>query len=73
MLREGVFDDTDILLATHGSYKSAVKVRPNQALISGEFVYFGEAGHSSRGGSQNALDSVELAVQSNERLRAHQF
>ena len=73
MLREGVFDGTDVLLATHGSYKTAAKVRPNQSLISGEFVYSGEAGHSSRGGSQNALDSVELAVQSIERLRAHQF
>ncbi len=73
MLREGVFDNTDVLLATHGSNKTAAKVRPNQSLVSGEFVYSGEAGHSSRGGSQNALDSVELAVQSLERLRAHQF
>ncbi|MGI9334675.1 MAG: amidohydrolase [Gammaproteobacteria bacterium] len=73
MLEHGVFDGYDALLTSHASYHTSATSRPTQALFSGEFVFLGAAGHGSDAGARNALDAAEHAVQSVDRLRAHQF
>lgn len=73
MLGEGLFDGIDVLLTSHGDYQNGVINRPCLALCHGEFQFSGISSHSGAVRRHNALEAVELAVQSFERLRAHNF
>jgi len=73
MFQRGAFDGIDALLTSHGDYQNGAISRPCLACVSAEFVFTGVSGHGGSRRSQNALDAAELAVQSMERLRAHQF
>jgi aminobenzoyl-glutamate utilization protein B len=73
MLERGVFDECDALLTSHGDYQNGVLSRPCQSVAQGEMIFHGVAGHAGSNRRQNALDAAELAVQSLERLRAHNF
>jgi len=73
MLERGLFDGCDALLTSHADYQNGVLSRPCQSVAQGEMIFYGVAGHAGSVRRQNALDAVELAVQSIERLRAHNF
>ena len=73
MLQRGAFVGIDALLTSHGDQQNGAISRPCLSCVSSEFVFTGTSGHGGSLRSQNALDAAELAVQSMERLRAHQF
>ena len=73
LLREGAFAGIDALLTSHGDYQNGSLARPCLAGFSGEFVFSGVSSHGGSPRKSNALEAVELTVQSFERLRAHQF
>lgn len=73
MLERGLFDGCDALLTSHADYQNGVLSRPCQSVAQGEMIFYGVAGHAGSVRRQNALDAAELAVQSIERLRAHNF
>ena len=73
MLDLGAFDDLDILLTSHGDDRNGVASQPCMSVVSGEFMFSGVSTHGGSPSKQNALDAVELAVQTVERLRAHHF
>jgi aminobenzoyl-glutamate utilization protein B len=73
LLKFGAFEGIDAVLTSHGDHQNGALSRPCQAVVSGEVVYLGESGHGGSTRRSNALDGVELAVQSIERLRAHHF
>jgi aminobenzoyl-glutamate utilization protein B len=73
MFQRGAFDGIDALLTSHGDQQNGAISRPCLSCVSAEFVFSGVSGHGGSLRSQNALDAAELAVQSMERLRAHQF
>lgn len=73
MLGEGGFNGIDVLLTSHVDYQNGVLCRPCLSLCHGEFHFSGISGHSGAARRHNALEAVELAVQSYERLRAHNF
>ena len=73
LLGEGGFDGLDVLLTCHVDYQNAAVSQPTLPCISGEFLFGGISSHTGAARAHNALDGVELAVQSIERMRAHQF
>lgn len=73
MLRAGVFDGIKALLTSHADYQNGVLSRPCLATFNVECVFTGVASHGGAARRRNALEGVELAVQSFERLRAHRF
>jgi len=73
LLGEGGFDGIDTLLTCHVDYQNAAVSRPTLACFCGEFCFGGISNHSGAARAHNALDGVELAVASIERMRAHQF
>jgi aminobenzoyl-glutamate utilization protein B len=73
MLERGLFDGCDALLTSHADYQNGILSRPCQSVAQGEMIFYGVAGHAGSVRRQNALDAAELAVQSIERLRAHNF
>ena len=73
LLGKGGFNGIDVLLTSHVDYQNAAVSRPTLSFFSGEFCFGGISSHSGAARNQNALDGVELAVASIERMRAHQF
>lgn len=73
MLKAGLFNGLQALLTCHGDYQNGVLSRPCLSTINVECVMQGVASHGGATRRHNALESVELAVQSFERLRAHRF
>lgn len=73
MLYEGAFVDADVLLTHHADYHNAAVTRPCQSIVHGEIAFCGRSAHTGVARGQNALDALELLVQTVERLRAHQF
>src|SRR5690606_33371740 len=73
LFQRGAFEGLDAILTSHGDYQSGAVARPCQSVVHGEFVFSGESGHGGGVRKRNALDAVELVVQSLERLRGHQF
>src|SRR5262249_904536 len=73
MFRAGVFAGIDALLTSHADYQSGALSRPCLATFNVECIATGEASHGGAARGGNALESIELAVQSFERLRAHRF
>jgi aminobenzoyl-glutamate utilization protein B len=69
---KGAFAGVDLILTSHGDYQNAVVNRPCQSVRHGEIIFRGRSSHTgaaARGG--NALDALELTVQSMERFRSH--
>lgn len=62
LLEAGVFEGYDVVLTSHGDYQTGALSRPCQAVMSGEFVFSGEAGHGGKAGVRNALTAAERAV-----------
>ncbi len=73
MLDRGAFEGIDALLTSHGDDRNGVASQPCMSVVTGEMLFTGVATHGGSPSKQNALDAVELAVQSVERLRAHHF
>ncbi len=62
LLDRGAFAGCDVLLTSHGDYQNGAVSRPCQAVVSGEFVFVGAAGHGGLAGRPNALDAAEAAI-----------
>jgi aminobenzoyl-glutamate utilization protein B len=62
LLKQGVFDGLDVVLTSHGDYQNGALSRPCQAVVSGELVFVGEAGHGGKPGAKNALEAAELFI-----------
>jgi aminobenzoyl-glutamate utilization protein B len=73
LLDKGIFNNLDAILTSHADYQNGVLSRPCQSVFNGEFVFSGISSHTGKPQSRNALEAVELAVQSIERLRGHHF
>ncbi len=73
LLGEGGFTGLDALLTCHVDYQNASAAQPTLAAAMAEFAFGGVAAHAGAARNRNALDAVELAVASIERLRGHQF
>ncbi|MBQ4132537.1 MAG: peptidase dimerization domain-containing protein, partial [Desulfovibrionaceae bacterium] len=73
LLDKGGFDGLDIALTCHVDYQNASVARPTLACATGEFAFGGVSSHAGAARNRNALDAVELAVASIERMRGHQF
>lgn len=73
LLDKGAFNGIDLLLTCHVDYQNAAVSRPTLSCFSGEFCFGGISSHTGKARAHNALDGVELAVASIERMRAHQF
>lgn len=73
LLGEGGFNGLDVLLTCHVDYQNATVSQPTLSCFTGEFCFGGVSSHAGAARAHNALDGVELSVQSIERMRAHQF
>ncbi|MFN4141392.1 amidohydrolase [Aestuariivirga sp.] len=62
LLKAGVFSGIDAVLTSHGDYQTGALSRPCQSVVSGEFVFSGEAGHGGKSGHRNALLVAEDVV-----------
>jgi len=73
MVREGFFDNVDVVISHHPNDMNAVDLRSSLALNSAKFHFCGEASHA--GGSpeqgRSALDAVELMNTGVNFLREH--
>lgn len=73
LLGRGGFDGIDVLLTSHVDYQNAAVSRPTLSCFSGEFCFGGISSHTGAARAHNALDGAELAVETLERMRGHQF
>ena len=73
LLGEGGFAGLDAIFTCHVDYQNASVAQPTLAALMTEFAFGGVAAHAGASRRRNALDAVELAVASIERMRAHQF
>ena len=62
LLRAGIFAGVDAILTSHGDYQTGALSRPCQSVVSGEFIFSGEASHGGKALASNALQAAELAV-----------
>ena len=73
MVREGVFDDVDVVLSHHPGQMNAATLISHNAMNSMKFHFYGKASHA--GGSpeqgRSALDAVELMNTGANYLREH--
>jgi aminobenzoyl-glutamate utilization protein B len=73
LLDKGIFKGLDAILTSHSDFQNGIMSRPCQSVIHGEFIFSGVSAHTGAPRNHNALEAAELAVQSFERLRGHQF
>jgi aminobenzoyl-glutamate utilization protein B len=71
MHQAGLFDAADVLFTSHADYQNAALSRPCMSVVSAEFVFTGQQGHTGWVVPGNALDAAELLVGMMERLRSH--
>ena len=73
MLREGLFDDVDVIFSWHANDKTRVSFAYTKALTSMKFRFYGLPAHSSVSPHQgrSALDAVELMNVGANYLREH--
>jgi aminobenzoyl-glutamate utilization protein B len=73
MLRAGVFDDCDVVLAWHAGDRTASSFEYTKALVSAKFSFRGLPAHASTSPHQgrSALDGVELMNVGANYLREH--
>jgi aminobenzoyl-glutamate utilization protein B len=62
LLRAEIFAGIDAILTSHGDYQTGALSRPCQSVVSGEFIFSGEASHGGKALASNALQAAELAV-----------
>lgn len=62
LFRAGIFAGVDAVLTSHGDYQTGALSRPCQSVVSGEFIFSGEASHGGKALASNALQAAELAV-----------
>ncbi|HUQ35159.1 MAG TPA: amidohydrolase [Aestuariivirga sp.] len=62
LLQAGVFAGIDAILTSHGDYQTGALSRPCQSVVSGEFIFSGEASHGGKALASNALQAAEVAV-----------
>jgi aminobenzoyl-glutamate utilization protein B len=73
MLRDGLFDDVDVVLAWHTNDRTGVSYRYSKAVVGARFSFKGVSAHAS-GSPQfgrSALDAVELMNVGVNYLREH--
>ena len=68
LYRAGVFSGVDAILTSHGDYQTGALSRPCQSVVSGEFVFNGEASHGGQTGHRNALIVAEEIVRAASQL-----
>ena len=73
LLAAGAFDGLEAILTSHVDYQTGARSRPCLSMCHGEFHYSGMSSHSGAPRGHNTLETAELAVQTFERLRAHNF
>jgi aminobenzoyl-glutamate utilization protein B len=73
MLRDGLFDDADVVLAWHADDRSATTFSYSKALVSMKYRFRGLPAHASTSPHQgrSALDAVELMNVAANYLREH--
>ncbi len=69
----GAFDGFDIVLTSHGDYQNGALSRPCYAASNGEFRFTGEASHSGKMSSRNALSCTQAALARVEGVLAAEF
>jgi aminobenzoyl-glutamate utilization protein B len=73
LLERGGFAGLDALLTSHADYQNGALSRPCLACVSSEFVFTGVPSHGGSPRQQNALEALELATQTVDRLRGSRF
>lgn len=73
LLGEGGFDGLDVILTCHVDYQNSSAAQPTLSACMAEFAFGGVSSHAGASRNRNALDALELAVASIERMRGHQF
>ncbi len=73
MVRDGLFDDIDIVLSHHPSTMNAVTLKSSLAINSAKFIFYGKASHAGATPEEgrSALDAVELMNVGVNYLREH--
>lgn len=71
MHQVGAFGAADVLFTSHADYQNAALSRPCTSVVSAEFVFTGQQGHTGWVVAGNALDAAELFAGTVERLRSH--
>jgi aminobenzoyl-glutamate utilization protein B len=73
MVREGLFEDCDVVLHWHPGDRNTAGDPTNMARISAKFRFYGTSAHAAGAPEQgrSALDAVELMVHASELLREH--
>ncbi len=73
LLERGGFAGLDALLTSHADYQNGALSRPCLACVSSEFVFTGVPSHGGAVRGRNALEALELAAQTMDRLRGSRF
>lgn len=73
MLRDGVFDDVDVVLAWHASDQTGASFRYSKAVLAARFTFKGVPAHASVSPQfgRSALDAIELMNVGVNYLREH--
>ncbi len=73
MARAGLFDDVDISLDWHPSYKIAANMQSSQAVVDYDFIFKGKSAHAASDpwNGRSALDAAELFNLGVNFLREH--
>lgn len=73
MVRDGFFDDVDIVISHHPGTMNAVTLKSSLAINSAKFIFYGKASHAAASPEEgrSALDAVELMNIGVNYLREH--
>jgi len=73
MVRDGYFDDVDIVISHHPGTMNAVTLKSSLAINSAKFIFYGKASHAGAAPEEgrSALDAVELMNIGVNYLREH--
>lgn len=73
MLRDGLFDDVDVVLSWHTSDRTGANYRYSKAVVGARFVFRGIPAHASTApqSGRSALDAIELMNVGVNYLREH--
>ena len=73
MLRDGLFDDVDVVLAWHASDRTGASYRYSKAVLGARFAFEGVPAHASASPQfgRSALDAIELMNVGVNYLREH--
>lgn len=73
MVKDGLFDDVDVVLSWHPSDQNQVSMQPSKALRSFEVTFYGRSAHASGAPWEgvSALDAIEAFATGVNLLREH--